>query len=215
MKLPERVYLKQSNMANPYEFIHKFAENFLFFKWTFFKNRPRSTFLLVRSLFINSVIFGGYYYLFSHFNFLMMGVDVNPVLLFTGAVFMGYWSMSSSFSNRCNYLSNMYNEIIKYEAGEVSNTSTVLRLNFCAQLLTMDLWGHRLYSWLFVKTLFEAEEWSQKQGQSTYKNMDEFHQAVISKNLKISEVRNNFVSYQRFLIDNKQNQNVTELKQVV
>lgn len=212
MQKPERVYLKQSAMSNPYELFHKFAENFLFFKWTFFKNRPRSSFLLVRSVFINSVIFGGYYYLFSHINFLMMGVDVNPVLLYTAAVFMGYWSMTNSFNQKCNYLSNMYNEIIKYEAGDVTTTSKVLRLNFCAQLLTMDLWGHRLYSWLFVKTLFEAELWAQENNKSNYASIEEFHTTLVKKNLKISEVRNKLINYQRFLIEGKDVKKASHLK---
>jgi hypothetical protein len=97
MQKPKRLYLAHSKSENIYDFFHTFVENFVFFRWVYFKNRPRSTFLIFRSVMINSLIFGAYYYFFSHFKFLLMGVDINPVLVYSGAIFMGYWSMTSSF----------------------------------------------------------------------------------------------------------------------
>ncbi len=68
--------------------------------------------------------------------------------------------MSNAFGNKCNYLSTMYNDIIKEHAEGKDEAAKILACNLSAQLLTMDLWGHRLYSWVFIETLEEAAKWS-------------------------------------------------------
>lgn len=202
---PERLYLKESAITNAYEFIHKFAENFIFFRWTYFKNRPRSTFLLIRSIMINGLIFGAYYKLFSHFNFLLMGVDVNPVLLFSASTFLGYWSMSSNFGQKTNYLSQLYNDLVKYDFQGDSNGLLLLKLNFCAQLLTMDLWGHRLYSWVFVDTLELAAKWNIEKQKCGFNSFEEYEEVSASGKLTVSMARNMILNYQKHLTFNNHN----------
>lgn len=162
MTISKRLFLKGSATKGFHEAVHYLVENIIFHKWTYFKNRPRSTFLLVRSLLINAQVYAAYYVLFSHVKFLIMGIDVDPVLLFSGSTFIGYWAMSHSFHQKCNYLSSLYNEALKVSATDRSNETLMLKLNFSIQLLTTDLWGHRLYSWMLSDTLLEVIHWAQE-----------------------------------------------------
>lgn len=199
-KLNVKLVLRESRMSSPYELFHKVTENFVLFKWMFFKNRPRSTFLLVRSFLVNTVIFGGYYLLFSSLNFIFMGVEVEPLLLFAGSVSVGYWVMSYNFSQRSNYMSQMYNEVVKHQSTN-HEAWKILACNFAAQLLVMDLWGHRLYSWVLVRTLEEAAAWSISHKIVDFENFDQFVDATNQGKLEVGVARHMVLSYQKFLTD--------------
>lgn len=169
------------------------------FKWVFFKNRPRSTFLLLRSLFVNTVIFGAYYALFSSLNFIFLGVEVEPVLLFAGSVSVGYWVMSWNFSQKSNYLSRMYNDVIKEQSSNHPSWK-ILACNFTAQLLMMDFWGHRLYSWIFTNTLTESAKWYIENKDSQFKSIDEFIDFTNDGKLEVGVARNMVLEYQQYLV---------------
>ncbi len=188
MKKPsKRLFLKGSKIRGFHEAFHFCVENFIFFKWTFFKNRPRSSFLLTRSLLINTLVYGAYYTLFSHLKFLVMGIDIDPVLLFTGSTALGYWAMSRDFHQRSQYLSSLYNEVIKAEAKGNEREALMLKLSFSSQLLTMDLWGHRLYSWVLADAIEEAYSWNAK---SETPLPSDFIDKLNSGKLSSGEVRN-------------------------
>lgn len=135
-----KLVLRESKISSAYELFHKVTENLVIFNWIFFKNRPRSSFLILRSFLINAVIFGLYYVIFSNINFIFMGVEIEPLLLFAGSVSVSYWVMSWNFAQKTNYLSTLYNDIIKHQAHD-DKAWKVLACSFSAQLLTMDLWG--------------------------------------------------------------------------
>jgi hypothetical protein len=194
-----KVHLKESKLTSPYEFFHKLTENFVLFRWVYFKNRPRSTFLLLRSLLVNSFIFGAYYLVFSNINFIFLGVEVAPVLLFAGSVSFGYWVMSWSFSQKANYLSSMYNDLVKVQAQNHPSWK-ILACNFTAQLLIMDFWGHRLYSWVFTNTLLEAAAWNIENNKSTFKSVEEFVDYTNVGKLEVGVARNMVLSYQQHLL---------------
>ncbi len=198
-KLNHRLYFRESKLSSYYELFHKFAENFIFFRWMYFKNRPRTTFLMMRSVLVNSLAFSAYYYLFSHFDFLIMGIEVDPVLLYFGACTVGYWNMSWNFFQKCNYLSSMYNDIIKLCSKTQGLEAQMLRINFSMQLLTMDLWGHRLYSWILNETLEETFEWAIQNKTVSFKNMNEFYEVANNKKLEISVARSALLDYLQHL----------------
>jgi len=200
LELNSRIYLKESPLSNPYEVFHKFAENFIFFRWMFFKNRPRSTFLMIRAILVNTLIFGAYYALFSNIKFLLMGIEVDPILLYTAGCILGYWNMSFSFSSKCNYLSTMYNDIIKEQSKGNIKSAEILSCNFVTQLLTTDLWAHRLYSWVFIETLTTAIKWDiENKEDHQFKSWAEFVEVANSGKLEIAVARNMVVNYQRHL----------------
>ena len=189
-KINNRIYLKSSKIGSLHELFHFFVENTIFFKWTFFKNRPRSSYLLIRSILINTLVYAAYYMLFSHVKFLIMGIDVDPVLLFSGSTFLGYWVMSQSFHQKCNYLSTLYNDSIKADAQGKEREASMLKLNFSMQLLTMDLWGHRLYSWILAETLEEAASWAITHSKIEGEDLTSFTHKLNRGELSTGEVRN-------------------------
>lgn len=201
-ELNYRIYLKESSLNNFYEVFHKFAENFIFFKWMFFKNRPRTTFLLLRASLVNALVFGLYYALFSNIQFLLLGIELDPILFFATGCVIGYWNMSSSFAQKTNYLSQMYNDVIKELGHHNHTTSKILACNFTTQLLTMDMWGHRLYSRLFIKTLSEAAHWSiEKKQHHSFTSFAEFVHAANTGKLEVSIAREMILDYQEFLTE--------------
>lgn len=201
-RLNSRLYFKESSLSNVYELFHKFAENFLFFRWIFFKNRPRTTFLLVRSILVSSLVFGAYYSIFSSIDFFIMGIDVNPFLLFTASFIVGYWHMSDKFGKKSLYLANLYNEVVRYKSKGDNKTANILALNFSTQLLTMDLWGHRLYSWLLSESLEQAASWHCEKSGSSY---EEFLDLANSGKLSVSHARNILISYMQKLNSTNEN----------
>lgn len=155
-KINQRLYFKESPTSSNYELLHKAIENGIFFRWMFFKNRPRSTFFLVRALLTNTLVFATYYAIFSNIKFLIVGIDVDPFLLYTASVAVTYFSMSMSFSSKTQYLSNLYNQVIDAAAEKNDPLYKLRSVNFAIQLMTMDLWGHRLYSWVLQEALNDA-----------------------------------------------------------
>lgn len=189
-KINERLYFKSSKINSLHESFHYLVENAVFFKWTFFKNRPRSSYLLTRALFINSLVFTIYYSIFSHIKFLIMGIDVDPILLFSGTTAIGYWAMSQSFHRKCNFLSNLYNDAIKADAKGDLREAQMLKLNFSMQLLTMDLWGHRLFSWVLSETLEEAVSWGYSTNKLTEGDYQSFCKELNHSQISTGQARN-------------------------
>ena len=205
-QLNNRIYLKESHSSNLFEMIHKFVENFVFFRWIFFKNRPRSTSLLFRSFLITTTFCGLYYLTISNFNFLILGVDVDPILLFGFMGVMGYWSMLKSFYEKNNYCSNMYNDVIKELARDHKKSGSILSLNLSAQLLAMDLWAHRVYSPNFVQNLEQAIEFcysaeNKSYFKPDYEDMKTCINAANTGSLEIHTARNILLAYQYSLED--------------
>lgn len=204
-KLNPWIFLNESPIDSPYEIIHRFIENFVFFKWIFFKNRPRTTFLLIRSFMITGVVFGLYYILFSNIKFLIMGIDIDPILIFVSGAVLGYWNMSRSFEQKSQYCSNLYNEYLKLKGLKQDEAAELVAVNFCTQLVTLDLWSHRMYSWLFTRTLHKAAEYSYNSNGECFRpkdsSLEDFIRRANQRKLTISEVRLLFLCYQDSLLD--------------
>ena len=95
-----KLVLSESKISSAYELFHRVIENLVIFNWIFFKNRPRLSFLILRSFLINTVVFGLYYVIFSNINFIFMGMEIEPLLLFAGSVSLSYWVMAWSFFSK-------------------------------------------------------------------------------------------------------------------
>lgn len=152
-RLNKRIYLCSSKVSKPHEFFHFILENFLMLKLTYFKNRPRTNFLLIRSFLITTIYFLAYYQFVSHLKFLFMGVHVDPVFLFSAIGIAGYFVMCHSFYQKSNYCLNLYNKIVEKQAEGHQNVANALSVNLANQLLSLDLWGHRVFGQFFSSTL--------------------------------------------------------------
>lgn len=200
-----RIYLADSKIKGLHEIFHYLIENFIFFRWMFFKNRPRSTFLLIRAFLITGIFCCLYYLTISKFKFLIMGVDVDPVLLFSFMAVIGYWNMLRAFYDKNNYCSNLYNEIVKESAKGNNKSAEILRVNLATQLLSMDLWSHRIYSGTFVHMLENAIEFNFTEKNDYYKcpfsNKEECVKAANDRKLQVGVARNMLMAYQHYLED--------------
>jgi hypothetical protein len=153
---------------------------------------------------ITGVVFGLYYMLFSNIKFLIMGIDIDPILIFVSGGVLGYWNMFKTFAQKSQYCSSLYNEYLKLKGLEQDKAAKLVAVNFCTQLLTLDLWSHRMYSWLFSKILIEAAEYSFSDGtdcfQTEDKDIESFIKRANAGKLTLSEVRKLFLCYQDKLI---------------
>jgi hypothetical protein len=135
-----------------------------------------------------------------------MGVDVDPILIFSFMGIMGYWNMLKGFYDKNNYCSQLYNEVVKEKARGHMNSAHILSLNLSAQLLAMDLWSHRIYSPGFVKNLEDAIEFCYSETNEyfvpPFSNAEECYSVANQGKLEVGMARNILVSYQYYLEDN-------------
>ena len=105
----------------------------------------------------------------------------------------------------------MYNDIIKEEGYGNHFAVKMLSCNFVAQLLTMDLWAHRLYSRVFIDTVTEASKWSiENNPNCQFKTWEEFVDKANNKNLEIAIIRNMVLDYQKHISDkSKKEENIS------
>lgn len=137
-------------------FLNWFIEYFLFYRWIYFKNRPRVNFLLLRSLMIVGTWFGLYYAFFSSFELLVIGVDLDPVILLGIFVAIGFFAMSNAFAKKSVDCLHLYNEYLRAFAQGEYNVAKMLATSLALQLIMVDLYAHRNFSWLFSKVMLEA-----------------------------------------------------------
>lgn len=126
-----------------------------------------------------------------------MGIEVDPVLLYCASITLGYWTMHYSFSQKANYLSLLYNEYIVSSTAHDPSRALILKCNFAIQLLTIDMWGHRLYSWVLAEILEDSIK---------HHFSDNFDMQINKVNLgkySVSEARECILSYQRFLMQRR------------
>jgi hypothetical protein len=204
---PSRIYLNQSKVANLWEFVHFFIENFVLMRFMYFKNRPRNTYLLFRAFISTGAIFLSYYLLFSSLEFIVFGIDVEPILLFAGFGTLGYWNMYATFQKKCEYASGLFNDFIKEQAKDQLKVADRLALNLSIQLLYLDLWGHRMYTDVMLSTIEKAASYM---SQNFPDKFDEREVALKlhSKNMRVGELRYLLICYQRELLFINQKQSV-------
>ena len=200
-----RIYLADSKISGLHEVFHKAFENLVFFRWMFFKNRPRSTFILFRSFLITGIFCCLYYAVFSNFKFIVIGVDVDPVLIFGFMGIVGYWQMLKGFYDKNNYCSNLYNEVVKERARGHHQSADLLSTNLSVQLLIMDLWSHRIYSSTFVEFLEKAIEFTHSKENiytdQIFETQKECIRTANNRELTVRSAREMLLAYQHYLED--------------
>ncbi|MBT4793163.1 MAG: hypothetical protein HON90_16440 [Halobacteriovoraceae bacterium] len=134
-----------------------------------------------------------------------MGVDVDPVLIFSFMAVIGYWVMLNAFYEKNNYCSVQHNDIIKERAKGNKKLSKILSLNLSTQLLAMDLWSHRIYSPSFVENLEDAITFcysaENKYFQPSYESKEACFEAANNRKMEVGVARSMLLSLQYSLED--------------
>lgn len=152
------VKLKEGKIESFSDALNLIIEYGLFFRWIYFKNRPRGNLLLLRG--ILGVSFWASIIVYAKFDWklILMGIDIDPLIAYFFAVGLSYHSMASVFYRKSESCSQMYTEMLK--AGGAGNIWCAKALSnaLAIELLTLDLWAHRKYRGLFSKNLFRSIE---------------------------------------------------------
>lgn len=220
MKYKGPLFFSQSRVKGFGEFMHFLIENTVLFRWNFFKNRPRNTYLLVRSFLVTSVIFGIYFSLYSNLDFVFMGIEVEPILLFVAFTTVGYWNMYANFQRKAAYTSNLYNDVIKEYASGNKGAADLMAVNFSTQLMNMDFWAHRMYSELFSKCIENSLDYAfsdrcEKNPLGSV-TREEFDTKLNKGTVRVYEMRQVFYVYEDYLLEQciSDKSEVTKLKAV-
>ncbi len=199
------IRLAEGKIESVPDLINLAFEYGIFFRWIFFKNRPRGNLLFVRSLLIVG-FFAALFFRFRHdWELLLLGIDVDPAILLAGAVVFGYWSMLSAFYSKSAACNQIYLEMIKAGGEGHTITAKLLSNALAIELLTLDLWAHRRFRMLFARNLYRAIEHaysgdSQRLEMKLPAKIEDLYALVNGGHLQSKEARVLLDNYQDYLM---------------
>ncbi|MFK8137452.1 MAG: hypothetical protein AB8E15_03740 [Bdellovibrionales bacterium] len=135
------------------EMINFALEYFVFFRWIYFKNRPRANLLLIRSMMIMGLFTGTFFYFVSDFELVLAGIEIDPVIALFVALVIGHWNLAGTFFSKSASCNEVYLQYLNCISEGNHMKIFIFRNALALQLLTLDLWNHRLYRELFAKDL--------------------------------------------------------------
>lgn len=150
--------------------LHWFIERFILFRLQYFKNNPRSNYLLIKAVGTILVIFFLAIFL-SLAIYHALPVSVRPEVdicqylkgnfykILTGligAISLVYWQTAKMFQKKWLYCSELYNKIISINPKESEKIYRILSNALTIDLVILDLWAHRSFQELFRDELISA-----------------------------------------------------------
>jgi hypothetical protein len=150
------VVLSESKIETFQDLLNILFEYLIFFKWIYFKNRVRGNLFFLRSILMVLTFALLYFKFFASFNLVIMGVDIDPVIAFGGAIVINYWAMVQSFASKSVLCLNVYNDVLKAYGAKNIVAAELLRNSLALQVVTVDMWGHRLFSPMFISAIKSA-----------------------------------------------------------
>ena len=186
------IHLSENKIRSVFDFVDRVLEYFVFFRWIYFKNRPRTNFFFVRSVAAVAAFGVIYYSIFSSLRLVLLGIDLDPVIFFAIAISVAYWQMTNVYLNKKVACNTTHNQIIHaFGEGNVK-TAKLLKNTLALNLLSEGLWAHRSYVYFFASALESALD---------YANSDDKKiQEVLSGRLEIAEARKILLNYKAYLI---------------
>ena len=159
-QLNHPVRLSEGKIENFSDFLNLVLEYGLFFKWIYFKNRPRGNLLFLRSAMMVGTFSYAFFYFFYDFGLVLEGIEIDPVIALAGAVIIGYWHMTGSFYKKTKSCHHLHTEMLKATGSGEEHTAEILSQALAIELLTLDLWAHRQYRKLFADVLTQSMKWA-------------------------------------------------------
>lgn len=193
MALNSPVRLKEGRIENFSDFVNLMFEYGVFFKWIYFKNRPRGNLLFLRSALMVGTFSFVFFYFFYDFGLVLEGIEIDPVIALAGAVIIGYWHMTSSFYKKCKSCNQIHLEILKAAGKGDHKTVDILTNSLAIELLTLDLWAHRKFRNLFAQSLNDSLEFATKHPKDIHwkapKDLKAYQELVNKGGLQAKEAR--------------------------
>jgi hypothetical protein len=148
--------LSESKIETFQDLLNIVFEYLIFFKWIYFKNRVRGNLFFLRSILMVLTFALIYFKFFASFNLVIIGVDIDPVIAFGAAIVINYWAMVQSFAGKSVLCLNVYNDVLKAYGSKNIIGAQLLRNSLALQVVTVDMWGHRLFSPMFISAIKSA-----------------------------------------------------------
>lgn len=155
-RIDESIKLTEGSIEGFHDLLNLFLEYFVFFRWIYFKNRPRGNLLLLRSLLVVGSYSAIYYYFFGSFSLVLEGIEVDSIICFAGAIVFGYSNMLSVFHRKSDSCTKLYVQMVSQSTNGNRIAAELLANTLCLQLLTLDLWAHRMFRSVFSNYLHLA-----------------------------------------------------------
>ena len=208
--IKQNLHFSDGKIEQMSDLLNFILEYFMFYRWIYFKNRPRGNLLFLRSLLVVGTFAFLFFKFFHDFRLVLMGIDINPVIAMGAATALGYWNMVSVFHNKSSTCTTIYTEIMKAKGEGNLKSVELLSNSFALNLLTMDMWAHRLYDSFFSKNLeiaihhhFYKGDWSKAHPQASLeeknKAINDYIEIVNAGRLQAREARYILTEYREFL----------------
>lgn len=156
------VKLSEGSIEGFHDLLNLFLEYFVFFRWIYFKNRPRGNLLFLRSILVVGTYSSIYYYFFGSFTLVLEGIEVDSIICFAGAIVFGYSNMLSVFHRKSDSCTKLYVQMVSQSTEGNDKAAQLLANTLCLQLLTLDLWAHRMFRRIFSSYLQKAIDYTYK-----------------------------------------------------
>lgn len=150
------IKLSEGSIEGFHDLLNLFLEYFVFFRWIYFKNRPRGNLLLLRAILVVGVYSAIYYYFFGSFSLVLEGIEIDSVICFAGAIVFGYSNMLNVFHKKSDSCTKLYVQMVSHSTNGNEAAAKLLANTLCLQLLTLDLWAHRMFRRVFSSYLHAA-----------------------------------------------------------
>ena len=205
-KVTSNILLSEGPIEGATDLVNFTLEYLIFFRWIYFKNRPRVNLLLVRTIMIIGLFAFAFFQVVSDFSLVLAGIEIDPVIALFIAVVVGFWNTTNTFYNKASSCNEVYLSYLSAITEDNYRKIFVLRNALALQLLTLDLWAHRLYRSLFAADIEAAIKYAflekiPSDYIDTNQDMDDFIENTVNKGkLKLSQARWLLSNYQDALL---------------
>lgn len=205
VKINSHIRLAEGQISGASDLINLALEYLVFFRWIYFKNRPRVNLLLIRTIMIIGLFAVCFFQLVSDFSLVLAGIEIDPVIALFITVVIGFWQTTNTFYSKASSCNGVYLNYLQAITEDNYRKIFVLRNALALQLLTLDLWAHRLYRNLFAADLEASIKFAfanKDQVPLVEKETDQeaFIKKVNDGKLKVDEARSLLGHYQEALL---------------
>ncbi len=202
------IKLSEGSIEGSHDLLNLFLEYFVFFRWIYFKNRPRGNLLLLRALLVVGTYSAIYYYFFGSISLVLEGIEVDSVICFAAAIVFGYSNMLNVFHKKSESCNKLYVQMVSHSTSGNEIATRLLANTLCLQLLTLDLWAHRLFRRVFSNYLQKSVEFAYSNNNIDVisecklpESLDEAITIINSGKLQAKVARSLLDNYQGYLLE--------------